>query len=273
MTYGRVHFASHMQVLDGAAVSHLAELVRGHFLSTKEKAPSSAAFEGTFSPRDSPAKRDGRQCWLSIWREGAVMGEQMSLAEALLHPKLGVNTKLAGMHGQVDWTPIGQLAGKVRAPAATGRKPYRPLPMLKIIYLQAAYNLGDKEMEEALADRLSFRRFCGFGLEEGTPDETTIWRFREAAMIACVLEAAFAEIDPQLETKGLILKKGTLLYATLVAAKHAPPRVRQVWVPRIPGSRTRAGPRSAATPTSATRRTLASTRARRCCAASLSPRP
>ena len=76
------------------------------------------------------------------------MGEQMSLAEALLHPKLGVNTKLAGIHGQVDWTPIGQLAAKVRAPAATGRKPYRPLPMLKIIYLQAAYNLGDKEMEE-----------------------------------------------------------------------------------------------------------------------------
>ena len=127
------------------------------------------------------------------------------------------------MHGQVDWTPIGQLAAKVRAPAATGRKPYRPLPMLKIIYLQAAYNLGDKEMEEALADRLSFRRFCGLGLEEGTPDETTIWRFREAATMAGVLEAAFAEIDRQLETKGLILEKGTLLDATLVAAKHAPP--------------------------------------------------
>ena len=98
------------------------------------------------------------------------MGEQMSLAEALLHPKLGANAKLEGMHGQVDWAPIGCLAAKVREPAATGRKPYLPLPMLKALYLQAAYNLGDKEMEEALADRLSFRRFCGFSLEEGTPD-------------------------------------------------------------------------------------------------------
>ncbi len=151
------------------------------------------------------------------------MGEQMSLAQALLHPRLGANAKLEAMHGQVDWTPIGRLAGKVREPTSTGRKPYLALPMLKVLYLQAAYNLGDREMEEALADRLSFRRFCGFGLEEGTPDETTIWRFREAAMTAGVLELAFAEIGRQLEMKGLILKKGTLLDATLVAARHAPP--------------------------------------------------
>jgi IS5 family transposase len=154
---------------------------------------------------------------------GRAMSDQMRLAEALLHPKLGANAKLDGMHGQVDWGPIGRLAAKVRAPATTGRKPYLPLAMLEVVYLQAAYDLGDKEMEEALADRLSFRRFCGFGLEEGTPDETTIWRFREAAMTAGVLEAAFAEIDRQLEAKGLILKKGTLLDATLVRAKHAPP--------------------------------------------------
>ena len=45
---------------------------------------------------------------MSIRREGAGMGEQMSLAEALLHPKLGANAKLEGMHAQVDWTPIGR---------------------------------------------------------------------------------------------------------------------------------------------------------------------
>src|SRR5262249_32445774 len=151
------------------------------------------------------------------------MGEQMSLAEALLHPKLGANAKLESMLARVDGPPTGGLAAKVREPAATGRKPYLPLPMLKALYLQAAYNLGDKEMEEALADRLSFRRFCGFSLEEGTPDETTIWRFREAAMTVGIVEAAFAEIDRQLEMKGLVLKKGTMLDATLVTAKHAPP--------------------------------------------------
>src|SRR6476661_11256163 len=101
------------------------------------------------------------------------------------------------------WT--GPQSGVLPRKCASRRKPYLPLPMLKALYLQAAYNLGDKEMEEALADRLSFRRFCGFSLEEGTPDETTIWRFREAAMTVGIVEAAFAEIDRQLEMKGLVL--------------------------------------------------------------------
>jgi IS5 family transposase len=151
------------------------------------------------------------------------MGEQMSLAEALLHPRMGCNAKLAAMNAQVSWEPIAQLAARVRVPAATGRKPYPALAMLKGLYLQSAYDLGDQEMEEALVDRYSFRRFCGFSLEENTPDETTIWRFREAAVAAGVLEAAFGEINRQLAAKGLILKKGTMLDATLVAARHAPP--------------------------------------------------
>lgn len=129
------------------------------------------------------------------------MGEQMSLAEALLHPRIGCNAKLAAMNAQVSWEPIAQLAARVRVPAATGRKPYPALAMLKGLYLQSAYNLGDLEMEEALLDRYSFRRFCGFSLEENTPDETTIWRFREAAVAAGVLEAAFGEINRQLEGK------------------------------------------------------------------------
>ncbi len=201
------------------------------------------------------------------------MDKQMSLAEALLHPKLGANTKLDGMHGQVDWAPIGRLAEKVRAPAATGRKPYVALPMLKILYLQAAYNLGDKEMEEALVDRFSFRRFCGFTLQEGTPDETTIWRFREAAMEAGVVEAAFAEIDRQLEMKGLILKKGTMLDATLVAAKHAPP-TRAAGLGATHAKEPDAGwTKKGGKATSATKRTSASTKARGWCAALISPRP
>ena len=48
--------------------------------------------------------------------------------------------------------------------------------MVKALYLQALYDLADLGLEEALLDRLSFRRFCGFALDEGTPDETTICR-------------------------------------------------------------------------------------------------
>ena len=64
------------------------------------------------------------------------MGEQMSLAEALLHPRMGCNAKLAAMNAQVSWEPIAQLAARVRVPAATGRKPYPALAMLKGLYMQ-----------------------------------------------------------------------------------------------------------------------------------------
>src|SRR5262245_24264060 len=102
------------------------------------------------------------------------MSEQMSLADVLLNPKLGANAKLTAMDAQVDWAAIAGLGEQLRAPAATGRKPYPALAMLKALYLQAAYDLGDRELEEALGDRLSFRRFCDFGLADDTPDETTL---------------------------------------------------------------------------------------------------
>jgi IS5 family transposase len=95
--------------------------------------------------------------------------------------------------------------------------------MLKALYLQALYDLSDPGLEEALLDRLSFRRFCGFAADQPTPDETTICRFRAAAAAAGVLAECFAEVNRQLDAKGLILRKGTLMDATIVAAKHVPP--------------------------------------------------
>lgn len=150
------------------------------------------------------------------------MSQQMSLADALAHPSLGSNARLEAMHASVDWSPIAVLCQGIRV-AVTGRTPYPSLPMLKALVLQGAYDLSDAALEEALSDRLSFRKFCGFGLEDGTPDATTILRFRHAAAKAGALAAALAEINRQFERKGLILKKGTLIDATLVAARHTPP--------------------------------------------------
>lgn len=166
------------------------------------------------------------------------MSDQMSLAEALLDRRLGTNAKLAKIDELIAWDRLAPLAGKLR-PAATGRPPYAPLSMLKALYLQALYDLSDPGLEEALLDRLSFRRFCGFALDGGTPDETTLCRFRLAAAQAGVLEACFAEIGAQLSARGLILRKGTLLDATLVQATHAAPS-RQAGLgkghPREPGA-------------------------------------
>lgn len=52
------------------------------------------------------------------------------------------------------------------------------MTMVKVLLLEQWYNLSDPQMEEALGDRLSFRRFVGLGLEDDTPDHATISRFR-----------------------------------------------------------------------------------------------
>jgi transposase, IS5 family len=152
------------------------------------------------------------------------MTKQLSLADAFVSPALGRNAKLERIAALIDWSQLEPVARRIRS-GETGRPPYAALAMLKALYLQAMYDLSDPGLEEALLDRISFRRFCAFALDAATPDETTICRFRQEAAAAGLLAEAFAVINAQLEAKGLMLKKGTLMDATLIAAKHAPPKV------------------------------------------------
>jgi transposase, IS5 family len=151
------------------------------------------------------------------------MARQLSLAEALVDGRLGSNEKLARIDALIDWTGVAPHVAALRT-AETGRPAYPPLSMLKALYLQALYDLSDPGLEEALLDRLSFRRFCGFGLDETTPDETTICRFRLTIAKSGAMQRCFAEINGQLDARGLMLKKGTLMDASIVAATHNPPR-------------------------------------------------
>lgn len=150
------------------------------------------------------------------------MADQLGFAELFLDIRLGSNAKLERIDGLIDWFRLASIVRPVRS-GETGRPPYAPLSMLKALYLQALYDLSDPGLEEALLDRLSFRRFCGFGLDARTPDETTICRFRAALAEVGLLEACFKEVNRQLETQGLVLKKGTLMDASIVAARHNPP--------------------------------------------------
>jgi IS5 family transposase len=153
------------------------------------------------------------------------MGErQLSFAEAFSHPRLGSNKQLDDIDAAIDWTPLEAIAARVRS-SKVGRRPYPGLMMLKALVLQRAYALSDPELEKALLDRLSFRRFCGLGPEDGTPDETTFCNFRNDAAEGGVLEACFAEVNRQLADQGLILKGGTIIDATLIAAASRRPEV------------------------------------------------
>ena len=149
---------------------------------------------------------------------------QISFIDALLPSGFGRNERLERISGLIDWSRLEALVKAVR-PGDEGRPPYEPLAMLKALLLQQWYGLSDPGLEEALLDRFSFRRFCGFALDAATPDETTICRFRNALKDEGLGEALFAEVLRQLDGAGFIVKTGTLIDATLVrsSARTPPP--------------------------------------------------
>lgn len=142
----------------------------------------------------------------------------MSLIDGLVVG--GGNARLERIDALIDW---GALEGALapRGTARTGRPAFPPLMLLKILLLQSWYGLGDPEMEEALGDRLSFRRFVGLSLGEKVPDHSTLCRFRQS--VQGEAQAVFAEVNRQLDAHGLMLRHGTLIDATLIPAAVAEP--------------------------------------------------
>lgn len=146
---------------------------------------------------------------------------QRSLAEELVGA-VGVNQRLEKIDGLMDWGRIARVVGEIHA-APEGQPSYPPLLQVKALLLAQWYGLSDPMLEEALGDRLSFRRFVGLSLEDKTPDHVTLWRFRQELSKQGRDQALLAEVNRQLEQRGLILKRGTLLDATVVQAQAATP--------------------------------------------------
>ena len=82
--------------------------------------------------------------------------------------------------------------------------------------------LSDPAAEEAVRDWLSFRRFYGIPLDQETPDHSLIWRFRQRIEKLGLSEKLLAEVNRQLDARGLIVKRGTLVDATIIAAAMKP---------------------------------------------------
>jgi IS5 family transposase len=149
--------------------------------------------------------------------------QQSSFVDAFLPAGFGRNERLERITALIDWERLRILVDPVR-PGETGRPPYEPLSMFKALLLAQWYGLSDPMLEEALLDRVSFRRFCGFALDASTPDETTLCRFRNALKQAGLGEALFQEVLRQLDRAGFVVKSGTLIDATLVrSAARTPP--------------------------------------------------
>ena len=108
------------------------------------------------------------------------------------------------------------MTPRKRRRAAAGRKPIDAMVMLRMLVLQSLYNLSDEQIEYQVRDRLSFTRFVGLGFEDGVPDGTTLWLFREKLAKAGLIEKLFERFGQHLEAKGYIARGGQMVDATIV---------------------------------------------------------
>jgi IS5 family transposase len=130
---------------------------------------------------------------------------------------------LMKIDAQINWRPFKKLMDPLYHPTQ-GRPSHPPLVMFKALLLQQWYVLSDPGLEEAICDRLSFRRFLGLSFSDPVPDETRICRFRNLLAEKNLGERLFAMLAEQLQGKGLIVRRGTLVDATLIKAQPHPPR-------------------------------------------------
>ena len=130
---------------------------------------------------------------------------------------------LKKINDQIDWQPFEKALESLYNPRL-GRPSHPPLMIFKALLLQQWYSLSDPGLEEAICDRLSFQRFLGLSLSDSVPDETRICRFRNMLAQAKLGERLFTLLEEQLDAKGMIVRRGSLIDATLIKAQPRPPR-------------------------------------------------
>jgi IS5 family transposase len=129
---------------------------------------------------------------------------------------------LAEVAHLADWSVFQCRLRPLEKDTDVGRPQIPPILLFKVLLLQQWYGLSDPAAEEAIADRFSFRRFLGLSLGDGVPDETTICRFRNRLAEVKLMPVLLADLDRQLCAKGLVVKRGTLVDASLVKAQSRP---------------------------------------------------
>jgi len=99
-----------------------------------------------------------------------------------------------------------------------GRRPYPLEAMLRVHLMQNWFALSDPAMEEALYEIASLRSFAALKLSEPIPDETTILNFRHMLEENDLAEDILKQVNAHLARKGLLLKRGSIVDATIIAA-------------------------------------------------------
>jgi IS5 family transposase len=147
---------------------------------------------------------------------------QRSFLDVEIEQQSGRSGFLDRVDAVVDWRCLDAhwkgLYGK------TGKPSHPPLVAFKMLLLQHWFEgLSDEDVEWQCRDRLSFRKFLGVSRAKEIPDATTLVRFRSRLLQAGVMQAVFDEVTRQLDRAGLLLRRGTLVDATVIESARTPP--------------------------------------------------
>jgi transposase, IS5 family len=145
---------------------------------------------------------------------------------------------LAEMDGVIPWAEILRLIEPHYPKPGNGRQPSGLEKMLRIYFVQQWFNLSDPQAEDALYDSESIRRFVRVELgEDVMPDETTILRFRHLLEQHGLAEKIFDLVKELLIAQRLLLKSGTIVDATIIAAPSSTKNASQTRDPEMKQTR------------------------------------
>ena len=163
------------------------------------------------------------------------MTHQTTFAHAEFAAKKKITRRekfLARMDEVIPWAKLLAVIEPHYPNGRRGRPPIGLERMLRVYFLQQWYALADEALEDAIYDSQALQRFARIDLSaEGVPDATTLLKFRRLLETHDLCQGLFAAINADLTARGLLLREGTLVDATLIAA---PPSTRNAQKRRDP---------------------------------------
>ena len=150
------------------------------------------------------------------------MTHQPSFSQAEFADKKKITRRekfLARMEEVIPWTSLLAVIEPFYPKGERGRPPIGLERMLRMYFLQQWYGLADEALEDAIYDSQAMRGFARLDLAgDGVPDATTLLKFRRLLETNDLCQGLFSAINADLTARGLMLREGTLVDATLIAA-------------------------------------------------------
>ena len=150
------------------------------------------------------------------------MEQQLSFAQEEYARKKKITRRdkfLAEMNRVVPWARLVELILPHYPKGKRGRPPIGIEKMLRVYFLQQWYGLADEALEDTIYDSQAMRGFAGIDLgHSGVPDATTLLNFRHLLEAHALTRRILEEVNAHLTERGLLMREGTLVDATIIAA-------------------------------------------------------